>query len=187
MPVSPFKTLSKKRTVNIQWLPNDLSAFYSLHESSYNPRQPLTPDQWSISIAPLKHLKQVNFKDLNNLGMLDHKNHWPDFSGIRIATGSFFDDIIYTLHSSYAPSGSIIAFGQDIPGPAGSSQNQDAEVPALILAEDFHSWLTRLEQDKWEEHGLTGFSNLPPARTKLLRKYFLKLNPNIEWANEGQS
>ena len=77
-----------------------------------------------------------------------------------------------------------MAIGVDMTGP-GSFGDKVSE-PSLVLASNFASWLSRLEEDDWVEYGIVpgSIAELQPERQGKLRAHFLSINPKITWGKE---
>jgi hypothetical protein len=160
-------------------MPDDLREFYALHEGVGLESSSDRP----VRLCQMKELSQVRLQDLGMFKGYEPFGGWASFAAIRIASSCFGDEIVYVLRAPVCPAGSIVAFGCDISGPAGSGDETD--IPgSLVLAADFQSWLTRLARDAWNEYGFVPgeIDNLPEQRAGELRRHFRVLNPEVDWA-----
>lgn len=173
----PFFPLPALRTVCRSDLPSDLVAFYT-----HNEGVGLATDcDRSVRLCRADEVRPVNgWQDLRRLG--DCPPGWEQFRAISVGVGTFGDAILYVLNAPSCPAGSILAIGRDVAGPGG--EGPDVMESTVVLARTFTEWLLHLEQVDWVEYGLTpgDLADLPEARQREERRYYLSLNPAINWA-----
>lgn len=135
-----------------------------------------------LKLAELSEEYRVTAKDLSRFGVPESSRNWATFSAICVALDAYGDLICYVLRSPVAPRGAVMAFGYDIAGPGGTGQ--DVIDHSVVLAPDFRTWIARLEEDGWTEHGLApgGLAALPDAVRAERERLFKRLNPHSHWA-----
>jgi hypothetical protein len=173
----PFTVLKSARRVDADWMPQLLREFYATREGV---GLSSTPDR-IVRLCKLAELASMSWEDLHIFGERTPARGWKDFSAIRLGKSSFGDEIVWVLSAPSASAGSIMAFGPDVAGPGGTGQ--EAIEPSLVLAEDVHSWMSRLARDQWTEYGIVpgGIKELPAERQIELLAHFRRFNPRITW------
>jgi hypothetical protein len=176
MGFKPYHTLTHSR--DVENVPLMLQRFYAANDGVGIDS---SADR-SIRLCKLQEIARVQWSDLHIVGKHPPESGWEAFSGYRIAVSNFLDEIILVLNAPVCSSGSIITLGPDVAGPGGDGAHTLEY--SLVLANDFDSWLDRLEQDQWIEYGLgpAGIADLPRPRAMVLKQHFHRLNPRISWA-----
>ena len=161
------------------WLPADLREFFAEHEGVGREASPDHP----VRLCCLAEVVPVAVHDLHLFAGFPPAGGWDRFAGIRVGVGCFFDGLVYVTAGPVCPPGSIVAFGVDTDGPAGTGGDADP-VGSLVLAHSFGEWIGRLRTDAWDEVGLVPgeVDRLPPPRARQLRSHFARLNPRSGWA-----
>jgi hypothetical protein len=176
--LTPYVRLPSKRSIAIDWLPQDLCDFYASHEGVGLESSSDRP----VRICRLDEVTTVMMHDLHLFDDFPLEGGWADFSAIRIGTGCFFDELVYITQAPVCPPGSIMAFGVDVAGPGGEGGDDDPW-GSLVLARDFGEWISRLRADGWDELGLVPgeLQRLSADRAQCLRRRFAELNPRAGW------
>jgi hypothetical protein len=172
----PFVKLKVPRFLIRPDLPPDLVKFYEQNEGVGLESSPLRV----VRICRLDEVTRIGWRDLRVLGEEECPG-WEGFAGLRIGISSFFDEIVYVLHSPCCSLGAILTLGVDVSGPGGSG-SAPLE-PSLVLAATFQEWLRNLERMNWVEYGLVpgSIADLPESQHSDVRRYYHKLNPGSKW------
>lgn len=176
-PSTPFVPLSTPRSTDNTGLPDDLAEFYRHSEGIGLEAH---PDNL-IRLCTLEEVERIGWSDLHVIGGSEPEEGWEQFSGYRIGTSSFFDEIVYVLDAPSCRPGSILVIGVDIYGPGGDGPS--AFECSLVLAASFEEWIDRLKQANWIELGVIPgeLENLQPADRQASIRYYQSLNPKLEW------
>lgn len=176
----PFQPLPTARSLSRDDLPTDLANFYSHNEGV---GLESSPDRL-VRLCLLNEVQRIGWSDLHVFGS-EPIPGWEQFSGYRVGISSFFDEIIYTVHSPCCPAGCILAIGVNISGPGGNGPHPFE--CSLVLAPTWNDWLSRLEALRWVEYGLLPdeVTRLPPRQQQEQLDYYRSLNPQLEWEQSG--
>jgi hypothetical protein len=171
----PFDRLGTSRMVTIPGFPPDLARFYS----EYEPIDLDVSEHYSIELNPLNEVEQITWDGLELLW--DRPDGWEKFAAFLIGYGCFGERIVSVIDAASCRQGSILALGGQINwGPGGTGPF--ALCGSLVLASSFSNWCRHLEEEGWWEYAVGfGIPELTVDHQRKLRRYYLTLNPDIEW------